>query len=507
MSSYSFSVKNTSPVLNNFKLHKTGYGNGAKDCVIQSPTKFSTGDYKFDKETNDGKNFDITCFFEAEELSLYFSGFSFAMEASPNSCDYVGYQPFGHFSQVPGNSSGKYTTVTCEGDEPPTPTERDDVIGANGGQVTEFRNLQNTPVPCNQYVSKDRTYGDGFFSLEKEEDLCKFNYENSQCDIGEIKIKELQISVAVEESESGPPVRKATGKITERTIKCGGKISNCVRGPVRVLKEGATNWVEITEIATNEASTKTYTYPKLLGASEDENDGLGWSVKSYANFRRHLAHPEIAFGNSLDVKSSEYDINAFAPLLPNSIQHTFDPNLIERYSRNKTLSNNFSNNDIITQNVAREYGRFLYPNVTALPYAAEPYVGLFGYNVHPFYSFYCFDKAMDVKARIRMMVREWDRKFPASSEDLEYLSDIWKIADSRQDSYDDNEYISSEPILPFPYPIDDIADWDENIPMVRIDSATPDWRPYGTIFSHNGAQLWSGWFNKSYFPGTEKGNP
>jgi hypothetical protein len=55
-------------------------------------------------------------------------------------------------------------------------------------------------------------------------------------------------------------------------------------------------------------------------------------------------------------------------------------------------------------------------------YAEDPFQGIISTSAH--YAFYCLDQAFDVKARIRIMIRDWDREFSTSSSSLELVSDI-----------------------------------------------------------------------------------
>lgn len=468
ITSYHFSVKDASPALLNFKLHQTGYGNANKDCKITSTAKFSTELFQDDQTQND-KSYDITCFFEAEELSLFYNGFSFDVESSPNSCDYVGYQPFGFFDRIPGDSSGTYTKVVCTNDT------------TNGTHVPP---VEGKTLECGQYISENRIQENGIeaFIVEDDEDLCRFNYkdENSEikCDIGKITINELQVTYTP--PENGAPPQPAKIVREKRALNCGGKISNCVKGPVKTVKDSV-NAIEVSSVKTNTIHKKNYIYPELFSKA--------YSVKSYANYRRHLANRDLNFGDSADIKkTADYFIDSFLPYDgPNSIQYTFDPSVIDRYSRNLKED---GITPIITPPEAVAYGKRNNNRYSVVPYAAEPFLGINGYYINPFYTFYCFDKAFDVKARIRMVVREWDRIFPITNADLELLSDIWREGSARQDTYDNFEG-TTETSSVFKY--NDVEDWDDKIPMLR--TTDPAWKPSGT--TENG--LHTGWFKDIYF--------
>ena len=62
---YYFSVTDASPSMLNYKLHKTGARNSSDKCEVKNQTGLSNLDFA------SGVSNDISCFFEAEELSLY----------------------------------------------------------------------------------------------------------------------------------------------------------------------------------------------------------------------------------------------------------------------------------------------------------------------------------------------------------------------------------------------------------------------------------------------------
>ena len=129
----------------------------------------------------------------------------------------------------------------------------------------------------------------------------------------------------------------------------------------------------------------------------------------------------------------------------------------------------------------------------AKPLAADPIMGL-GSKVNPFYTFYCFDTAFDIKSRIRMVVRDWDRIFPTNN-DQELLSDLYRNSSARQDVPDLVELPNdNDAYIMF----NDKVDWDDFIPMDRtpgsFDANATIWNPTGTVTYPDG------WFNPGRFP-------
>jgi hypothetical protein len=459
---YYFSVTNSSPVMQGYKLHKTGPGNKSAPCEVRNTTGLSNEIFAGDQTAND-----ITCFFEAEELTLLHGGFSFDIGASKNTCDYVGYSPFGFYDRIPGNSTASYNYVTC--------TDISNTLSGTVASELGFNTSNsNGPAECFDYFIDGSITAPGTrerFTIGNELELCRFNYEDGpSCDIGKITINEYAITYDAGDPNAIPAVLPdwKTTKST-RVINCGGKIPNCVSGPVAEMKSGVSKFTEVTNTNLNQEFKKTHTY--------DGIQGKYYSVKNYTNYRRDLASKNIDFMNSYSLPAAYTGIW----LTSFGLNRIFDPQVMDFYSYNKKLDGT----SLIT-----DTGSTLTPDITtasytdkrfrARPLAADPFLGLVA-PVNPFYTFYCYDDAFDVKARIRMVVREWDRIFPTDSSDLELLSDLGKGQFARMDSTVEYEVPgdTDQWLL-----MNDIQDWDDHIPMERtpgvFNASSTLWHPVAT---------------------------
>jgi len=471
-----FSLVNKSPLMQGYTLHKTGPGNKSALCEVRNTTGMSNDIFVGDQVSND-----ISCFFEAEELSLLHGGFSFAVNASKNTCDYVGYSPFGFYDRIPGNSTATYNYVSCSSIANTNPSR----VASQLSPLSTTTNAGVNTVACGEYFIDAGIIAPGTrekFTVADEGELCRFNYpDGPSCDIGIVTVNEYQITYT--EPQAGPPAVPESWKTTKvtRKINCGGKITNCVSGPVADMKSGVSKFTEITNTNLNEEYTKDYSYGGL-------QQGFV-SVKSYTNYRRDLASKNI------DFMTSNIGSAAYTGIWNTSfnLNRIFDPQVMDFYSNNKKLdgstlitANGSPNLDVITES-KRD------PRFQAIPYAADPFLGL-AYPVNPYYTFYCFDKAFDVKARIRMVVREWDRIFPTDTSDLELLSDLGKGVNARQDSTVVYEVPGDSDGWLY---INDLEDWDDHIPMQRTPGAfvptTTIWQPLPT------AGYPEGFFNPAYF--------
>jgi hypothetical protein len=497
---YYFSVTNSSDTLLGYKLHKTGAGNYNRACEVRSTTEISSTAFRGDPATND-----ITCFFEAEEMSLFHSGFEFNIEASKNTCDFVGYSPFSFYDKIPGNSSATYYHILCMNDD--TDDNKADTIYDNDPnlQSIDLSEASSTildPIPgCNKMVVDKSLILPGVresFLYTSDEDLCAFNYSETKCDIGVITINEVQMSFTPDDPLTPADETKMETVLAPRIVECGGSIHNCVSGPVHLMDQEKKRNTEVTRPKKNEDFLLNYSYDGLIN-KKNEGDQYYSSLKYYANYRRNLATRNIDYGTSADLTLPYTSV--WDPL--DSLNRIFDPKIMDSYANNMMLDGTtlIIDETRLTQEATKNKKQY------TVPYAADPYLGIYfgGSNdnrVSPFYTFYCFDRALEIKSRIRMVVRDWDRIFPLSgtaAQDLELLSDLGRTGSSRQDTLTTEIEIEGE--LDLYNKFNDFDDWDDLIPMDRSAGAYNPATPNATFFSPTPTATYTdGWFNPDNFP-------
>lgn len=476
---YFFKITNTSPVLLNYKLHKTGTGNSTAACEVRNTTGLSSDIFRGNTAAND-----ISCYFDAEELSLRAGGMNFQIEASANTCDFVGYSPFSYYQAVPGDSSGAFTQVTCANDT----TTASHILTAAGDRGISVATASGQ-LDCGDWATRDIADGTRVkFSPTDDAELCRFNYPDTglNCDIGEITINELVVTYTPPGDDPATQPETLKHEVKRRIVNCGGLVESCVDGAIKlstVVTAGATS--RVTEIYTPEINkdfkSEEYKFPKLIGTSTGSN--------RYANFRRNLASLNIDYVSADDsaptfaAYKSAFGIAAFGK--------TFNPNLVDLYSANKKMDGSQLVTQAMIDSVKSPGNMYV-----AVPLAGDPFMGLSdfgGERVSPFYTFYCFDTAYDIKARVRMVVRDWDRVFP-TNDDIEYLSDIWRGVNSKQDNPNYVELPDDEDTH---IPFNDIADWDDIVPMQRTSGA---YVPASTIWQPLPVAGYpDGFFNPSIF--------
>lgn len=554
---YYFKLTNTAPVLLNYKLHKTGSGNRSAPCEVRSTSQLDNDTFRANPAA-----MDISCYLEAEELSLRAGGLSFEIEASPNTCEFIEYTPFSYFNKMPGDSTSTYTKINCMNEETTSAHAADAATTAGIDIIWPDAGGAGVPGPaaCNQYLSQSGLLATTRQPIVLNEDdtenlFCRFNYTDDggeKCDIGEVTVQDLQVtfdtvladtngkaagraaliadySDGSDDDGAGPDdgtaailadeqtaIENNVGadytpayntaynntapkyKVVTRKIKCGGSVGNCVDGPLKQHGELK---------GTRGSIIQTAEFDKVIKIKQDYKNLLpnGQGNYYYANFRRDLANVNLDYGDSTHTELSPYTPAYTGAFSSPAFGKAFDPNIMERYSRGIVPDNSafilsatfdaaapFS----IWESNSTQENKFV-----AKPLAMEPFVGLRTltasgtvakeYYTSPYYTFYCLDTAFDRKARIRLLVRDWDRIFPNDA-NLELISDINLGTNARQDlQYFVEDPDSHDDINDF----NDLLDWDDLIWTIRDDSTPLIF--YRPAPSSNDTD---GWFNTDFFP-------
>lgn len=233
--------------------------------------------------------------------------------------------------------------------------------------------------------------GGGALDLE-EADLCQALYDDGKvnCDTGSYKLRTWTIlddgtdDLADDVNDAGECSYAVTGT---REVDCEGKIQACINGPIK-------EYLTVDEMFNN---VYHKTYASSTGRTEELN---------------------VTAPGSLDLKTNRYLVNEFKEL---SCSTGAAPYNVSGY------------NQIV--------GHTTVSNVKDPSLYVDPLAG-----ANPFYKFECLDAARDIKARIRLVVREWDRSF-RQSDSIDSIYPANFMDDATSDS------------LSVPY--NNIADWDD----------------------------------------------
>lgn len=484
---YYFRLVNNSPTVLNYVLHRTGASNQTTNCSVSGTTAFSSDLFSADVQANgfDQRTYDISCFMEAEELALYFNGLNYKIEASMNTCEYIAYTPYGYYDAIPGNSSATFEGITCgEDTSAPNPLDVSAFAVANG----LVYGAGSTPIGCNQMVDTSIAtvaLREVFTIPEDDQVLCKYDHTDNggspnsngqNCDTGRIT---FEITEAFDSDTEAPYVFN-TRAVSKDPHNCGGTVAACVNGPIRQESQldGSAFGSVIYNSELNTNYEKSYSLPALIGVRSGMYD--------IVNFRKGLASYNLDYGDYNSINDTNWGNTTY--------RTSFDPGLIERWANNRDASNS-----VIFSASAAETVGYTQFGMTATPLAADPFLGFS--KVSPLYNFLCLDRAFEIKARIRMVVRDWDRVFPNNTTSMSYISDVFEpILSRRQDLPSDEEEVPGDGGVYMYY--NDKDDWDVLIPMRRSAGASPQVYAPGQ-YDPDGAGpevAYTLWWDSSIFP-------
>jgi hypothetical protein len=444
-SEFYFQVTNQSNVVLNYVLHRTGLNHESTPCKISSTVPLDDGMFKGENGSPFGDRlYDIACYFEAEELALFYNGIKFNIEASPNTCDYVAYTPYSYFERMPGTTAAQFHGIECgEGDAAPDPGDVAIYATTNG-----LLKSDGGPIGCNEMIDKSTPQIKRqikSINVDKKQ-FCAFDYTSSQgpnCDTGSVRFTVHKLSI------SGDPAEFKGEVSEENTTSCGGKVAACVNGAIR-RESTLANATFGTVIYDTEKNMEFKRSHELPGASSFSSGGSHLNI---VNFRRGLASRDLDYVNYLDVNETNW--------IAEPERYNFDPSVMESFSINQTIAGAaLRSTEEATDWFINKYG------YSGAPLAADPFLAMnIANRTSPFYNFLCLDRAFEIRARIRMVVRDWDRVFPSNNVSLSYISDIFEDVDNRRQDNPRELQVAEVGGIFTPY--NDVNDWDDLIPMRR----------------------------------------
>jgi len=356
-----------------FNMHKSG--NYEADCELTAPTA------GFDSDTYDytSTNYAIDCVLDVEELDLYFKGVEFEMQVDDQLCEYVRYVPYRVLRHQPGSTTKTIYNVTCDEN-----CAADATSSAACGET--FDSWDGTAT---DFQTSD--FGTAVADTTK---LCHFDYasQNSgstwqfypNCDEGEVTVIDVSLSGAAANT-----CDNATGAVAS-PIECGGDYLNCLDGAAKEQFGGDMTFTgEIYDNAELESFSQSWSYSKMFGVDEYSTN------MKLANFSRICAEPLVTktSGSSLTGGGA----GTFSTVV-------LDGAKVEdiRTSQTTTATSTVGEKTFAADNLFRG-----------------------AVYTKPYYGFYCLDKAYDVKAQIRLFIREWDRSFASTNTYQNYVSDTF----------------------------------------------------------------------------------
>jgi hypothetical protein len=431
---------------------------------------------------------DVTCTLEAEELELYLSGFDMKIEAGENTCDYLSYEPFSFYRFRPGISARQsgaprvMLEVTCD---------EDTVVDFGGTLLTtavpvgpasaytlaqacnKVFNIGDTGVNSDLWgnLDVDASAAGPLTPRDSVDKYCSFNYKNQyttaadkakapNCDEGNILYYRVSLTV---DPDLGLIYDE---KIPDAATSCGGTVTACMGGPMPDLLGNA--WIQEKTRAIVTKSTEDSSFSVEYAVSSPFSKKYATNMYA-ANFMRQCSGVDQfqTLGNFIDG-----DGTLGVAAVP------FEADNMTLYSLLTTDSDVSQETDSAGLDIVILGDDAFRAGLTPVQVTTNPTLAPFlNYYVrpNPHYTFLCLDKAKEPKARIRLVVRDWNRQFPASA-DFRFISDIYKAGASQYQEASGNHTMP-------PYaPINYRQDWDDF--LVFDDSGAAD---CSTSFVESGA--------------------
>lgn len=309
----------------------------------------------------------IDCILEVEELDLYFNGFEVQLSVPSGVCEYITVEYFWFYKLPIGRSRlGSYTRPDCSAC-PGYPAAHPIT-----GQVVPL----NT---CPQLIEDPG----GFFDYSNDP-----RADGENCDEGTITAYSETFDVDPDTGVCSNPGGATPGE----TTFYGGNNANCAAGPGK----------ERGVLTADEFPTRSL----VLG-----NNGL---------IETHKIDAPITFGHSSNRYIANYT-NRAADSLDGGGGNLF----LYLDEAIKTWQNaNSGTKEVTNINTGLAPPGYSFNNSQF-----DPWWGANNRTVsipNPFYEFNCLNQAQEVRGRIRLLVREWDRRFDPAVDHID--STIWQAA-------------------------------------------------------------------------------
>ena len=349
------------------------------------------------------------CFLEVEELDLFYQGANIKITADQGMCEYRSFRPFSFWQFQAGATTKTLYTFVCE----------DPACNVNCGKTFTDPGFTNemTTVP------------------EEITSLCQFDHTQEfdeslnppNCDEGSITIETTTYTGQDDPAGDGSSPSTCSFSTTSEVTECGGEYTACLAGPARDLVPSFPDAAGV--IYYNEdlaAIDETYEIPSPFSKGYSSNMYIANYMRScFDTTTPDKSNSVSGLLTHFNADFKGYELEGLRTL----------PSLSDT-----TSSGSFSRPSIDTNSDGENDYRI---------YSTAPFRGW--YKTKPYYEFYCYDKAFDIKAQIRLFIRDWDRNFEKTYAFLNKTSDVGnatKLMDTRygntstcgvdMDCYDNN---------------------------------------------------------------------
>ena len=381
-----FELAHETDEASSYVAHREGKGFAGSRCKVFGPQVIDdVGDPNYN-ESIYGMN-DIVCLFEGGESDLYNRGIDFNVKTGAGMCEYIRYVPYSYSSFPPG-ASDRTVTVYNDFDDAVNCNATADVNTVQGTAVDDGLVSNNPAVLAAGTALAGRNFGT---------DYCE---GGTGCTVGDVASATCSYNYSLLNS-AWPNMD--TGAIVVNTVSCARTV-----------------------------------------VADDDTDGIDEEVTCTCNYSQATINCNGETTNGLDGAklSSSLDVDEGSVISSTvagaEVGHSVESPISKGKGSNRYISN-FSSSRNWSTSVANSCYESKYTmdtysgvgntnlstNKTAWEDYAEPLdpLGLSSDGRYSnFYRFDCLDASFNPKARIRVLVRDWDREFTTEDEEIESLN-------------------------------------------------------------------------------------
>lgn len=393
-----FEVAHTTDQASSYIIHREGQGLANSRCKVFGPQVIDDLSNPNYNQAIYGTN-DIICLFEGGESDLFNRGIDFNIKAGSGMCEYIQYTPFSYDAFYPGTTNRQITTFAPFADassciDPgggPTFSYTGNAITSGIVDSTELSS-SGLPIAGRAFGQSYCESGDCVQNLSASS-ICSYDYSHlgsgyPNADGGEVTV--TNVTCSYDEADTSDP---ADGTIDEiecnctfstQTINCNGEALNTLAGAKR------TSSLEVTD--------RSQIIPSFVGI--DRTESVESPITKGYGSNRYISN---------FISSRNY-----ASTAANSC-HASDFNM-DSYGTAGTLTTNRA-----------DWGG--YSN------SVDPFGNSNAGTHDNYYTWNCLDSAFNVKARIRVLVRDWDLEFTPENAELENLNPTLKLNNVSQSCF------------------------------------------------------------------------
>lgn len=401
-----FEIQQTTNSASSYVLHKEGQGLGATSCKVFGPQVIDDVNDPNYNQAIYGFN-DVVCLLEGGESDLFNQGIEFDVKSGAGMCEFVQYTPFSYDAFLPGASNREITLYNNFDEVAGCAAGAADTINYVGNAFGEDRD-PDTPgvqafIDSAQFGAGNPLAGRAFASTYCETGDCiKDNIASNVCSYDYSLIDDDYPNMD-------------SGSVTVNTVTCNRQEVEGDDDPGNGLPNevNCSCQVAVSEIECNGATTNG-----LAGAKRSSSLDVG-EVSIITN----------AFVGTTTGADIKQEIEA--PINRGHGTNHYITNYVASRNYAASAANSCYESDYHFESYGTTAGTLTTNRQDWASYSSsvDPFGSSSTGAYDNFYTFNCLDAAFNIKARVRVIVRDWDKEFTPEDVEITQLSPAAKLDD------------------------------------------------------------------------------